>query len=460
MSKSYDEHRAGHGAHLQKNEKEELLVELREISGQRQLEFVQRFDYIREAGTQGEEKAAAELVEELRQHGIEAKTEEFEFEHCAVLEAELTVTEVAAARKKDSWGLGDAGIGNTALADKRYETAGYGYCQDTPEEGIEAPFLYAERGDDINLSFAEGKIVMLNEPINAAMHEKLVQAGAVGFITISGTPADEKEDCLLYSRNAPKMEHAAIPGIMVHHKTAIELVESGVSRVRLRLKSKIEKRCSRNVIVRIEGTETPKEVLTLTAHYDSVPQGVGAYDNMAACAIIFELCCYFSCHKPKRTLEFIWFGAEEKGLLGSRAYVETHASELAQHRFNMNVDLAGQLVGGTIIGVTGEAAVCSMLEYLAHEVGIGIITRHAVWASDSNTFAWKGIPAMTLNRDGFGMHTRHDKVEYISAWSLERSAQLLGYIAEHLANCKVMPFARTIPEEFQKELEEYFNRFR
>lgn len=65
MSKSYDEHRAGHGAHLQKNEKEELLVELREISGQRQLEFVQRFDYIREAGTQGEEKAAAELVEEL-----------------------------------------------------------------------------------------------------------------------------------------------------------------------------------------------------------------------------------------------------------------------------------------------------------------------------------------------------------------------------------------------------------
>lgn len=434
-------------------------MELQEISGQRQLEFVQRFDYIREAGTQGEEKAANTIVEALRALGIEAETEIFEFDSCEILEAELIVTESVYGKKTNS-ADGDEESENTVLEEKCYSAAGYGYCQDTPKEGLEAPFLYAERGDDINLSFAAGKIVMLNEPINAVMHEKLMRAGAVGFVTISGTPADEGEECLLYSRNAPKMEHAAIPGIIVHHKTAIALVESGVSRVRLRLRSRIVKKVSRNVIARIEGTESPEEVLTLTAHYDSVPQGPGAYDNMAACAILLELCRYFKQHKPGRTLEFIWFGAEEKGLLGSRAYVKQHERELAQHRFNMNVDLAGQLVGGTIIGVTGEKSVCSMLEYLAHEIGIGMITRHAVWASDSNTFAWKGIPAMTLNRDGFGMHTRHDKVEYISAWSLERSAQLLGYIAEHLANCKVMPFARTIPEEFQKELEEYFNRFR
>ena len=42
--------------------------------------------------------------------------------------------------------------------------------------------------------------------------------------------------------------------------------------------------------------------------------------------------------------------------------------ELSAHRFNMNVDLAGQLVGGTVAGVTGDASVCSMITYMAHEI--------------------------------------------------------------------------------------------
>ena len=51
----------------------------------------------------------------------------------------------------------------------------------------------------------------------------------------------------------------------------------------------------------------------------SVPQGPGAYDNMAGAAIIMELAHYFAENRPKRTLECIWFGAEELGLCGSRA---------------------------------------------------------------------------------------------------------------------------------------------
>ena len=125
----------------------------------------------------------------------------------------------------------------------------------------------------------------------------------------------------------------------------------------------------------------------------------------------------------------------------------------------MNVDLAGQLVGGTVIGVTGDVSICHMIEYMAHEVGIGMVTRNAIWGSDSNSFAWKGVPAMTLNRDGFGMHTRHDTIEYISPWSLQRSAQLLGYIAERLGNIEIMPFKREIPENFMKELDQFFSRF-
>ena len=122
---------------------------------------------------------------------------------------------------------------------------------------------------------------------------------------------------------------------------------------------------------------------------------------MSGAAIIMELCRYFQVHRPRRTMEFVWFGAEEKGLLGSQNYIKVHETELPAHRFNMNVDLAGQLVGGTVVGVTGDASVCNMITYMAHEIGIGMSTKNQIWGSDSNTFAWKGIPAMTLNRDGF-----------------------------------------------------------
>ena len=410
---------------------------LNEICGKRQLEFMKQFTYIREAGTEGELKAALAIQEELRSFGVESRQEEFEFDTWKILEAEFTVTEPFV---------------------KTYKVAGYGRCGNTPESGIEAPFLYAENGDAINLSFAKGKIVMVNNPMNGDMYQKLVAAGAVAFVTLTGTPIDEGDDTLLYTRAVPKMEATPIQGVVLHHKDAMEIVDGGATRARLTLKSELGKATSRNVIARIEGTEIPEEVLTLTAHFDTVPQGPGAYDNMAACAIIMELCRYFKVHNPRRSMEFVWFGAEEKGLLGSRNYTEVHKDELKNHQFNMNVDLAGQLVGGTVIGVTGDPAICHMIEYMAHEIGIGMVTRNAIWGSDSNTFAWNGVPAMTLNRDGFGMHTRHDIVDYISPWSLERSAKLLGKIAESLGNIAVMPFPRAIPEQFMKELDKYFNR--
>ena len=155
-------------------------------------------------------------------------------------------------------------------------------------------------------------------------------------------------------------------------------------------------------------------------------------------------------------MEFLWLGAEETGLCGSRAYVKEHEEELFRHRFNMNVDLAGQLIGGTVIGVTAEKSVCQILSYLVHEAGMGVSFIHGIWGSDSNTFAWKGIPAMTLNRDGFGMHTRFDTIDLISPWSLERSACVLGCIAEGLAQAEVMPLRREVPEEFRRKLDTYF----
>lgn len=411
------------------------------ISGQRQMDFVSKFNFIREAGTSGEEKAAALIQEELSSFGMESRLEEFPFRTWEICRAVFAVTEPY---------------------NKEYQVSGYLRCGSTPEEGIEADFLYVENGDDISLAHAKDKIVMVNEIVRKDMYLKLLHAGAAGFVSISGTPIDRGEDLIPRAAGIPQKlmdsleKGQAIQGVGIHYQDAVEMVTRGASRVRLTLIQKEADRISRNVAARIEGSSHPEDILTLTAHYDSVPEGPGAYDNMAGAAIIMEICRYFKEHQPGRTLEFIWFGAEEKGLLGSRDYTARHRDQLKDHCFNMNVDLAGQLVGGNVLGVTGDPSICPMLTYLAREAGIGMTTRNQIWGSDSNTFAWNGIPAMTLNRDGFGMHTHYDRAEFLSAWSLERSAVLLCHIAESLAAIDSIPFPREIPEEFKKQLDEYF----
>ena len=405
------------------------------------MDFVLKFNYIREAGTPTEEKAASLIREELKSFGMESMLSEFTFNTWEIRKAELTVTEPY---------------------NKTYQVTGYQRCGSTAGEGVEAEFLYVENGDDISLSHAAGKIVMVNEIVRKDMYLKLLKAGAAGFVSISGSPTDTGEDRIPRAAAIPQKVYEAlnekerIQGVGIHYLDAVEMVTEGAKKVRLTLLQEEVTRTSRNVEARIQGSDHADEILTLTAHYDSVPDGPGAYDNMAGAAIIMEVCRYLKEHQPRRTVEFVWFGAEEKGLLGSRHYIKMHEHELGKHRFNMNVDLAGQLVGGNVIGVTADPSVCSMLTYLAAETGIGMTTKNQIWGSDSNTFAWKGIPAMTLNRDGFGMHTHYDTVELLSAWSLERSARLLAHIAENLGNIDIIPFSREIPEEFKKQLDEYF----
>lgn len=434
----------------------------KEISGKRQMEFLAGFDFVREAGTVGEVKAAKMIRDTLDSFGVKNRMEEFDFWGFRINRAVLKVVEPY---------------------QKEYVVTGYGRCGNTGAEGLKADFLYVENGDAVSLSRAKGKIVMVNGRVSGDVYQRLGSAGAVGFVSVEGSPLDEGVDRVPCQRSLPMIfpgdaaevieglsESAEdihemqekysgrIPGANLHYKDAVELVTEGASEVCLVVEQDVTACRSRNVVARIEGTDKKDEILTLTAHYDSVPEGPGAYDNMAGAAIIMELCRYFQQYRPRRTMEFVWFGAEEKGLLGSRDYIRVHESELGAHRFNMNVDLAGQLIGGNVLGVTGEASVCDKLLEIADGTGIGASVKNQIWGSDSNSFAWKGIPAMTLNRDGFGMHTRYDTIDLLSAWSLERSAILLGCIADELGNAEVFPFERKMPEKFIGELDEYMCR--
>ena len=235
------------------------------ISGQRQYAFISQFNYIREAGTEGEEKAAcriekelSEIAEKWGQGELQIRREPFEIETWQVDEAVFTVTEPY---------------------EKTYTVRGCFAAANTAPEGVEAPFLYVENGDPVSLSHAEGKIVLINGGANAENYEKLEKAGAVGFLILTGTPLDKDEDRLPDYRTLRGVKNPKLPCAVIHYLDVMELVERGASRARLVLQQKKIRRTSKNIILRIPGTEQPEEILTLTAHYDSVPQGPGAYDG-------------------------------------------------------------------------------------------------------------------------------------------------------------------------------------
>ncbi|HEY9697924.1 MAG TPA: M20/M25/M40 family metallo-hydrolase [Trichocoleus sp.] len=77
-----------------------------------------------------------------------------------------------------------------------------------------------------------------------------------------------------------------------------------------------------NIYADRPGTDPNGSVILLGAHYDSVESSPGADDNATAVATTLEAARLFQKEQTLRTLRVVFFDAEEKGLLGSIAYVE------------------------------------------------------------------------------------------------------------------------------------------
>jgi alkaline phosphatase isozyme conversion protein len=78
---------------------------------------------------------------------------------------------------------------------------------------------------------------------------------------------------------------------------------------------------SANIIAVKEGESAKR--LIVGAHYDSAPIGEGYSDNATGIALLLETAARIKSQVTPYTIVFVAFGAEEKGLLGSRYYVST-----------------------------------------------------------------------------------------------------------------------------------------
>jgi len=119
-----------------------------------------------------------------------------------------------------------------------------------------------------------------------------------------------------------------------HYNRMIRMLRKG-EKVRLELDLEVattKADSGFNIIAEIPGTDLKDEVVMLGAHFDTWHAGTGATDNntgTAACLEamrILQVLAEKHSLKPRRTIRVGLWGAEEQGLIGSRAYVaETFA---------------------------------------------------------------------------------------------------------------------------------------
>ena len=97
---------------------------------------------------------------------------------------------------------------------------------------------------------------------------------------------------------------------------------------------------SSNIIAKIEGNDKSKSII-LAAHHDTFnKKGQGANDNNTGVALLLELADYFKVNKPDVTLYFVFFAAEEHGLLGAKYFVK-HFEHIKSVQTMINYDMVG-----------------------------------------------------------------------------------------------------------------------
>ncbi len=410
-----------------------------------QYDLLKRLAFNRFGGTEDELRAAELLRDEISALGGEGRLMPFEIPAYEIQRCALTVT---------------------APFIREIDCLAWGHSGQLPEGGVESALRYIELNTPAAFQ-AQGELsgcAVLVNSLDFDLYRELVKRHAAAIIEISADKwyrTAESTDLLPLEMRPVYLAAGRVPVFSIRAHDAAAMRKDGAKTVRLELRQTSFTRASHNVLATIRGTENADECVVLTAHYDSVAVGDGAWDNASGAVTLMYLYAHFLEHPPKRTMRFIWCGSEEQGLLGSKAYVEKYEAELASVRMCFNFDMCGTALGDNCVDVAGSEELEELVRRLCGEAGYVAAVNRFVDSSDSASFADKGIPAVCPSRGHWTsteFHTRYDRIDPISAEKLLEMGEFSAFLIGYFVNAETFPVPREMPEDMRERLDSCFYR--
>ena len=189
-----------------------------------------------------------------------------------------------------------------------------------------------------------------------------------------------------------------------------------------------------NLVISKPGLSSEK--IVIGAHYDKVSDGCGAIDNWTGIVVLAHLYKSLKDAALNKTVLFVAFGKEEKGLFGSNAMAGAIPKDQLDHYCAMiNIDSFGLAVPQVLDNVS-NAKLRNLAADLAKEMKIPFSSASVNADADSSSFMKKKIPAVTLhglsNEWASIIHTANDKPSRVNPMSVYLGYQLTLALATHL----------------------------
>ncbi len=227
---------------------------------------------------------------------------------------------------------------------------------------------------------------------------------------------------------------------------------------------------TRNVLARVAGSERPDEVVMYGAHWDAYGRATpkngddiynGAVDNATGVAGILEVARLFAeGPRPRRSVGFISWAAEENGLLGAEYYAANPVWPLETTVANINLDslLPGSKIDPDVVVIGPDKSdLDARLKVKVEREGRRLIPdpapqAGAFYRSDHFPLARSGVPALfaaagftghnDASRDYVSKRYHQPTDEWTPDWTMEGAAadvQLLFEVGRDLANSSDWP---------------------
>ena len=339
---------------------------------------------VRTAGTAGYEASVQYVAEQLRALGYAVETPEFEMATFA--------EEPGASIAVDAGG--PSFVGGTDFHAMIYSASGeiagavaaVGFA-DNQEGGCAAT--------DFD-GFPRGAIA-LAPPGPCFRRQVVLNAVAAGasalVVSYPQWPAGEVRRPTLLSPDGMDIPALSASGAVGE---ALRAAADASTPVRISVHTEIRQAMVHNVIA--ESRAVADRVIMLGGHLDSVHDGPGINDNGSGSAALLEIARALAEQHPGVRVRFAFWGGEEFGLLGSRAYVEALDGDArAEIAAYLNFDMLGStnfvpFVYDTPDTAPGSQGITDFLVDFLEAAGVGAERHDIGGASDHASFDEVGIP--------------------------------------------------------------------